>query len=63
MEGHKEREREQINDTINSPQFKMKLSASDLFKDKKLAYPPSVPKPFITTHLCKSNNDYTKIMI
>ena len=34
-------------------QYKMKLSASELFKDKKLAYPPSVPKPFTTTHLCK----------
>ena len=36
----------------------MKLSASNLFKDKKLAYPSSIPKPFITTHLCKSKNEW-----
>ncbi len=31
----------------------MKLAASNIFKDKKLAYPSSVPHKFITTHLCK----------
>lgn len=33
----------------------MKLAASDLFKDKKQAYPASVPQPYITSHLCKLN--------
>ena len=35
-------------------QYTLKLAASELFKDKKLAYPPSVPRPFLTSHLCKS---------
>ena len=32
----------------------MKLAASDLFKEKKAAYPSSVAKPYLHTHLCKS---------
>ena len=31
----------------------MKASASDLFKDKKSSYPASVPRLFVTSHLCE----------
>ncbi len=35
-------------------QFTLKLAASDLFLGKKESYPASVPKPFLTSHLCTS---------
>ena len=34
-------------------QYTLKLAASELFKGKKEAYPPSVSRPYLTSHLCK----------
>ena len=34
--------------------YTLKLAASDLFKGQKDAYPGSVARPFLTTHLSKS---------
>ena len=41
------------------PQYTLKLAASDLFKGQKDAYPASIARPFLTTHLCMS---YTLIL-
>ena len=35
-------------------QLTLKSAASDMFKDKKACYPDSVPRPFLTTHLCEN---------
>ena len=34
-------------------QFTLKLAARDLFRGKKASYADSVPRPYITSHLCK----------
>ena len=34
----------------------LKLAASDLFRGQKDAYPGSVARPFLTTHLSTSSN-------
>ena len=40
-------------------QYTLKLAASDLFKGQKDAYPASVARPFLTTHLCRFLHIYT----
>lgn len=34
-------------------QYTLKLTASELFRNKKQCYPASVPRPFVTSHLGK----------